>query len=165
MATFSARNRSSAHVPAPRQDIWKVVSDPDALAELTPLIRSIHADGDRWCWRLRGISALGVTVAPSFTEQMTFTEGEQIDFRHDPPAGSDERAGAKGTYLLRDGADGGTDLDIDLTVDVDLPLPRSARRLVERVMSSSMDRTGERFAHNLYDRLGLDASTVRISRG
>ena len=52
--------------------LWAVLSSPSRLAELTPLVSAITADGDRWCWQLRSISALGVTVAPSFVEQMGF---------------------------------------------------------------------------------------------
>ena len=156
MATFSSRNRSSAVVPAPRDAIWAVLTDPDALAELTPLVKAISADGDTWCWQLAGISGLGLTVAPNFTEQMTFTDGERIEFRH--IGGDDERAGAEGTYVLSDAADGGTELAIDITISVQLPLPRASRRAVERIMATTMDKTGDRFARNLYRRLDLDPS-------
>ena len=55
----------------------------------------ITVDGDRWCWHLSGIRALGVEVAPSFTERMTFGAPSRIEFRHDPPPGAVERAGAR----------------------------------------------------------------------
>ena len=70
MTTFTSRDVSTAVVPAPREEIWAIVSDPTALAELTPMIESIEPAGDVWTWQLKGISALGVTVAPSFTERM-----------------------------------------------------------------------------------------------
>lgn len=158
MTTFSSRNRSTAVVPATRQQIWAIVSDPVALAELTPLVRSIEAHGDRWRWHLSGVSALGVSVAPGFTERMLFTEGARIEFHHDPPEGVHERAGAEGTYDLADAEEGRTRLAIDITVEVELPLPRVSKRAVERVMASTMTRTGDRFARNLYARLGLDPS-------
>jgi hypothetical protein len=43
---------------------------------------------------------------------------------------------------------------------VDLPLPRTAALAVERVMKSTMARTGDRFSANLLRHLGLDSSGV-----
>ncbi|CAN5499235.1 hypothetical protein BH10ACT1_BH10ACT1_25850 [soil metagenome] len=162
MASFSSRNQSTAVVPAKRSAIWAVLADPDALADLTPLVKAISADGDLWCWQLNGISALGVSVAPAFTERMKFEEGERIDFEPDPPFG-EQRAGATGTYLLSDAADGATALAIDITITAELPLPRAAKRAVEKVMAATMARTGDRFARNLYVRLGLDPKFVPTS--
>lgn len=160
MTRFESRNRSVADVPAPPAAIWEVISSPDLLARFTPLIREIRTDGDLWCWQLSGISALGVSVAPSFSERMTFRPEERIDFRHDPPDGAVERAGADGTYTLADRGDEGTRLSIDITIWVDLPLPRVSRRAVEKVMAQSMDRTGDRFAANLYRHLDIDPADV-----
>jgi carbon monoxide dehydrogenase subunit G len=164
MASFSSRNQSTAVVPAKRDAIWAVLSDPEALAELTPLVKAITAYGDLWCWQLGGISALGVSVAPSFTEHMTFTEGERIVFAPDPPFGT-QRAGADGTYQLSDAPEGATRLAIDITISAELPLPRLAKGAVEKVMATTMTRTGDRFARNLYKRLGLDPSWVPAALG
>ncbi len=154
---FEARNISNADVPASRSDIWAVLRSPDALAEMTPLLRNISVDGDHWCWQLSCFSALGVEIAPSFTERMTFDPEETIRFEHDPPAGANERAGATGVYTLdHNDDDGSTHLEIDITLHVELPLPRLSRRAVERIMSASMVRTGDVFAERLYQRLGVD---------
>jgi carbon monoxide dehydrogenase subunit G len=155
MARFESRNVSHATVPAPREDIWAIVTSPEALAELTPLIDRITADGDRWCWQLKRISALGVHVEPSFTEHMTFEDGRRMTFEHQAPPGKSEVAGAKGVYSLAERADGGTDLSVDITIHVELPLPAFSRRAVQRVMASMMARTGDKFAENLYARLGI----------
>lgn len=156
-----------------RQDIWAVLTDAELLAALTPLVTSIDDDGPikggrRWVWHLRGIEALGVSVAPTFTEHMCFTEPAEIRFDHAPPDGRSERAGANGIYRLEaldkvDEVDNPvTRLSIDITLCVELPLPRMARRAVEGVMATSMRRTGDRFAANLYRHLGIDAATVRF---
>lgn len=150
---FEATNHSTEVVTAPRPEIWSLLTDPDALVDLTPLLKDIRTDGDTWCWSMWGISALGVEVAPSFTETMSFDPEERIEFRHTPPQDANERAGANGTYLLDD-VDGGTRLEIELTIHVELPLPRLSRGAVQRVMEQSMQRTGDRFAQNLLDRLG-----------
>lgn len=154
MTTFSNRTRNAAVVPAARLAIWDLLADPDSLASLTPLVTGIDAAGDRWTWHLAGIRALGVCVAPSFTELMTFDHGRHIGFRHDRAAGG-EQAAVEGGYWLAD-VDGGTELRIDLTMSVELPLPRLARGAVEKVMAATMARTGTRFARTLYERLGLD---------
>jgi carbon monoxide dehydrogenase subunit G len=159
MARFESRNVSTARVPAPRADIWAIVTSPESLAELTPLIDRISADGDVWCWKLKRISALGVHVEPSFTELMTFDDGRKMTFEHRPPPATTEMAGARGVYTLADGADGGTDLSVDITIHVDLPLPAISRRAVQRVMASLMARTGDKFAENLYARLGIAPGT------
>ncbi len=159
MTRFQSRNQSSAIVPAERAAIWDVLSDPDSLADLTPLVKAITTDGDLWCWQLNGISGLGISVAPAFTERMTFVDGERIQFHPDPPFG-DQRAGAEGTYDLSDAPGGGTELAIDITLLVDLPLPRLSRRAVEKIMATSMTQTGDRFARNLYRTLGLDPAAV-----
>ena len=84
---------------------------------------------------------------------MTFDDGRRIEYTHRAPAGTNERAGAEGWYELSD-ADGGTRLAISLTLCVELPLPRAARTPVEKVMLSTMRRTGDRFSKNLLDHLG-----------
>src|SRR5690242_17715745 len=100
MAGFESKNVSRADVAATREQIWALVSSPASLAQLTPLIKGITADGNHWCWQLMSISVLGVHVEPSFTEYMSFEEGRRIAFEHRPPPGKVERAGAKGVYLL-----------------------------------------------------------------
>lgn len=155
MTTFTNRDVSTAVVPAPRDDIWTIVSDPHALAELTPLIDSIEPDGDLWTWQLKGISALGVSVAPSFTERMRLTAPEMIEYVHEPPADTNELAGAHGTYRLTEITPSSTRLEIDITLCADLPLPKFSRRAVERIMATTMRRTGDAFAERLYDRLGI----------
>jgi len=157
---FQTRNVSSGDVPVPRSAVWEVLTDPGCLTEMTPLLDGITVDGDRWCWQLSGIRALGVEVAPSFTEQMTFVEPSRITFRHAPPAGQTERAGADGIYELTEVGPDRTHLSIDLTLHVDLPLPKLSRRAVERVMASSMARTGEVFAERLYRHLGVDPASI-----
>jgi carbon monoxide dehydrogenase subunit G len=158
MPRFQATNVSEADVPAPREKIWAVLTSPDRLAELTPVIERITADGDLWCWQLRYISALGARVAPSFTEHMSFDDGRRLAYSHRPPPGKNERAGAKGTYTLADLPDGGTHLAVDLTLHIELPLPTVSRRAVEGVMATMMARTGQKFASNLYAYLGIPGS-------
>ena len=157
---FEARNISSGEVPAPRHDIWEVLSSPDRLAQMTPLLDGISVHGDVWCWRLSGISTLGVEVAPSFTERMTFEPETTIRFAHEPQPGAPERGGADGVYTLHVVHDGLTRLEIDINLHVLLPLPQAARRAVQRVMTSTMTRTGDVFAKRLYEQLGLDPSTA-----
>jgi carbon monoxide dehydrogenase subunit G len=158
---FETRNQSTGDVPAPREAIWEILRSPDALAELTPLLDDISVDGDRWCWQMSGISALGVDVAPAFTERMVFDPMESIRFSHEPPPGTVERAGADGIYTLESLDDHTTRLSIDITLHVQLPLPKVSRRAVERVMWSTMTRTGDVFARRLYQRLGVDPSLAR----
>lgn len=157
---FEARNISTAEVPAPVEDIWDVLRSPETLAQLTPLLDDISVSGDHWCWQLGGFSALGVEIAPSFTERMEFDTHETIRFTHSPPAGANERAGADGVYTLSALDPGRTKLEIDITLHVELPLPRASRRAVERIMSSTMVRTGNVFADRLYERLGVDPSAT-----
>jgi carbon monoxide dehydrogenase subunit G len=157
---FSARNVSTAEVPAPVSSIWEVLRSAETLAELTPLLDDITVSGDHWCWQLGGFSALGVEVAPSFTELMVFDPESTIRFQHDPPDGAEERAGADGIYTLTSLGPDRTRLEIDIELHVELPLPRASRRPVERIMSSTMVRTGNVFADRLYKRLGVDPSSA-----
>ena len=46
-------------------------------------------------------TALGIEVAPSFPEQLTFDEPSRITYRHAPPTGQTERAGADGVDRAR----------------------------------------------------------------
>lgn len=161
MSKFSSRNYSVAVVPASVEAVWDVLSDPSALAELTPLVARIETEGDRWSWTLVGVSAMGVSVAPTFTERMTFEPLSRIVFAHDPKSGQRERAGADGVYELVEVDRSSTRLSIDITAWVELPLPLFARSAVERVIATTMQRAGDRFAHNLYKRLGLDPSELQ----
>jgi len=165
MACFASRNVSRAIVPAPRSDIWALVSDPDSLARLTPLVAGIAAKGDVWQWRMTSLSILGAHIEPSFTEHMSFDDGHRITFEHRPTNGQSERGGADGVYLLDDAPNGTTELTVDITLHVELPLPAISRRAVERVMASMMARAGERFAAKLYDRLGLGAKQLATPAG
>jgi carbon monoxide dehydrogenase subunit G len=148
MARFTATTRSEAVVRADRAAIWRALTDPDLLPRLTPYLDHIEVDGDHWRWEMTRLPVLHVSIAPSFTERMTFEEGKRIEFTHDPPAGVNERAAAEGWYELAD-TDGGTQLRIELELCVDLPLPRAAAPAVNRVMQRVMDGMGDRFSRNL----------------
>lgn len=162
VTTFSTRNDSIEAVTAPRDQVWAVMTDPDLLAELTPLIERIEEDGGHWRWCLTSIEALGVSISPCFTVAMTFDEPERIRFDHDPPAGESERAGANGYYDLEE-VDGGTILDIDLVMHVDLPLPKLARGTVEGIMARTTQLHGDRFFANLLDH--LDTERIPVPAG
>lgn len=153
MATFRARDRSSAVLRSPRGEVWAALTDADLIARITPYVTSITVDGDRWMWRMGTIPVLGVSVAPRFTEVMEFEPEERIAFHHDPSR-PDEMTAVEGTYVLADHADGGTDVSIDLQISCDLPLPGLARRAVERVMSSVVKHMGTVFSRNLLKHLG-----------
>ena len=147
MTEFSVRNRSSAALGASREDIWAALTDPDLLPRLTPYLREIEVDGDRWRWNLTRIPVLGVAVAPSFTEVMAFDHPSSITFEHDPER-HDERAGVSGRYDLQE-ASSGTDLAIDLAISVDLPFPSVARPAVHAAMRGVVGAMGRRFSSNL----------------
>ena len=147
MTEFTVRNRSSAAVDAAREDIWEVLTDPRLLPRLTPYLREIEVDGDRWRWHLSRIPVLGVAVAPSFTEVMSFDHPSSISFEHDPTR-DDERTGVSGRYHLGE-ARSATDLSIDLTISVDLPFPALARPAVQAAMKGVVGAMGARFSTNL----------------
>lgn len=153
MATFRARDRSSAVLGSSRSEVWAALTDADLMARFTPYVTGIDVDGDRWTWRMGTIPVLGISVAPKFTEVMELKPEERIDFRHDP-ARSDEMTAVEGTYLLSDHADGGTDVSIDLEIVVSLPLPGLARPAVERVMAGVVKHMGAVFSRNLLAHLG-----------
>jgi carbon monoxide dehydrogenase subunit G len=152
MVIFTGTVESGADITAAREAVWAALTDPVLLPKLTPLLTSIDADGDVWRWHMMRIAALGVSVAPVFTEKMTFDHGRRISYEHQPPPGTRERAGAHGEYELSD-IDGGTHLRIKLSLCLDLPLPRSARGPVTSIIRAMMNRTGERFSANLLEHL------------
>ena len=153
MARFTASTESTAVVRADRMAIWKALTDPDLLPRLTPYLAHIEVEGDHWRWEMVRLPVLNLTIAPSFTEQMTFVEGERIEFHHDPPPGVTEKAAAEGWYRLTD-VEGGTCLEISLELAVDLPLPRAAGPAVNRVMKRVMDGMGDKFSRNLLAHVG-----------
>jgi uncharacterized protein YndB with AHSA1/START domain len=153
MATFRARDRSSAVLKSSRSEVWAALTDAALIAKITPYVTSIDVDGDRWVWRMGTIPVLGISVAPHFTEVMEFAPEDRIDFRHDPDR-RDEMTAVKGTYLLKDHADGGTDVSIDLEIASRLPLPGLARPAVERVMAGVVKHMGTVFSRNLLKHLG-----------
>jgi carbon monoxide dehydrogenase subunit G len=165
MTWFSARTVAWSHVPVSPEPIWRVLTDPSTLAALTPLVRSIEPDGEHWRWTLHGIDGLGIRAQTAFTEQMDFIDGRRIAFTPAPPPGAAERAAIDGVYTLEATTDGGCRVAIDLTARVDLPLPGLARRSVEALMGATMRSTGDRFATNLYEHLGLDPADAKVERG
>ena len=149
MTRFSATKRSSAVVAHDRAAVWAVLVDPSQVARLTPMVRSIEADGDVWHWRLAPIELLGRSVGLSLTERMEFTPQERIRYTHVPGA---ERAGVDGTYTLADARAGGQDgtrLGIVVEVHVDLPFPSLARPAVQASMHAVLASMGAGFAHQL----------------
>lgn len=153
MATFTARNRSSAALPSPRSAVWAALIDAQLMAKMTPYVTSIGVEGERWLWRMGTIPVLGVSVAPRFTEVMEFEPEERIQFHHDPSR-SEEMTAVEGTYLLGERTDGGTDVSIDLEIACKLPLPRLARPAVEGVMLQVVRHMGVVFSRNLIKHLG-----------
>lgn len=154
MHRFSATTTSEAEVAAERSAIWGAITDPKVLPKLTPLLKHIDTDGDLWHWELSRVNVLGIVVNPTFTERMLFTDGQRIEYHHEPPNGVKEWAGAEGWYQLSD-SDHGTHLAISLTLVVELPLARFSSPAVETVMRSAMAVTGSRFAANLEHHLGV----------
>lgn len=146
MTAFTASKRSTAVVPYPRSAVWDVLTDPRQVARLTPMVRSIAPQGERWLWKLAPIQVLGRSIGLSFTERMTFRPKESIEYTHEPQG--DERAGVEGTYTLADSGPG-TRLTIDLRVDVDLPFPALARPAVQASMHGVIGAMGAGFAHHL----------------
>ncbi|MEJ7833559.1 MAG: SRPBCC family protein [Nocardioides sp.] len=155
MATFSARTEATAVVPVERARIWDALLDPDLVARLTPFVKQIRAEGDHWIWSLSGINVLGVKFAPTFTERMDLRDQERIEFRHEPPHGSKERAGVHGWYDLSDAGPGETQLVTSLEICVDLPLPRLSGPAVRVAMKGVIATMGERFSKNLLAHLGV----------
>lgn len=154
MATFSAKTDAEAVVPHPPEDIWAVLVDPDLVARFTPFVKGIQADGDHWVWSLSGIKVAGVGFAPTFTERMTLEEPKRIEFAHEPPEGTPERAGVHGWYDLEDRGADGTRLATSLEICVELPLPRAAGPAVRTAMKGVMATMGDRFSKNLLRHLG-----------
>ena len=153
MATFRARDRSSAVLRSERSEVWAALTDAALIAKITPYVTSIDVDGDRWVWRMGTIPVLGISVAPKFTEVMEFRPEDRIDFHHDPDR-PDEKTAVEGSYLLEDHPDGGTDVSIDLQIATHLPLPGLARPAVERVMAGVVKHMGTVFSRNLLKHLG-----------
>jgi carbon monoxide dehydrogenase subunit G len=153
MATFRARDRSSAVLRSPRSEVWAALTDADLIAKITPYVTSITVDGDRWVWRLATIPVLGASIAPAFTEVMVLHPEERIEFTHDP-ARTEEMTSVEGTYVLADHPGGGTDVSIDLQIACTLPLPGLARPAVERVMAGVVKHMGVVFSRNLLKHLG-----------
>lgn len=158
MPSFAAKTRAEAVVLASQQDIWEALVDPVLMARFTPFLKQVTADGEHWRWELSGIDVLGVKVAPTFTERMVFTEPDRIEFHHDPPAGSKEKAGVDGWYQLRPIADrpDATGLVTELEITLDLPLPRATGGAVRAAMRKVIDVMGDRFSQNLLDHLGAE---------
>ena len=154
MTSFTAETTARARVEADRPAIWAVLTDPVKLARMTPFLRQITPDGDHWHWQMSGLDVLGVSISPSFTEKMSFTETERIDFHHDPPSGVRERAGVEGWYDLTDAGSGRVDLRTHLEITVDLPLPQLSGPAVRATMKGIIDQMGNRFSKNLLTELG-----------
>ena len=87
MNWFTATTSSQADVAADRDAVWDVLTDPDALAELTPLLRRIDVDGDLWRWCFTQVPLLGLAVTPAFTERMRFSRAGADRLRARPAGG------------------------------------------------------------------------------
>lgn len=154
MSSFSASTTATAVVPVARERVWDVLIDPHLIAEFTPFVKSIEADGEHWIWTLSGLNVLGKGFSATFTERMTLEDGKRIKFTHDPPVGTKERAAVNGWYDLRDAPEG-VRLETSLEICVDLPLPKLSGGAVRTAMKGVMATMGDRFSKNLLDHLGV----------
>ena len=133
MATFSTSNRSAATVTADVDAVWAVLTDPDAIARLTPFLHSVTEVGEHWVWQLTRIPVLGKSFSFTFRERMEFEPTSRIDFTHDPAPGADESAGVVGWYALEPRA-AGTRLETSMEITVQLPFPGVLRPAVTAAM-------------------------------
>lgn len=152
MTRFSARNSSSADLRSSRVEVWKALTDPGLLPQLTPYLNRIDVEGDRWTWHLAKIPLLGKSIGTTFTEVMSFEEPHRIEFTHDQ-ARTEETTYVQGVYVLEDRGEG-CRVSIDLEVVSELPFGRFTRGAVEAGMSAVMAGMGRRFARNLLRHLG-----------
>lgn len=159
MTRFTGTNNSAGIVTTSRDRVWDVLTDPAAVARLTPFVDRIEADGDHWVWHMSNIPGLPVRFAPTFTERMTFKPMERIEYEHDPQGGR-EPAAVQGWYALED-HEQGTYLEICLEICIALPLPRAAGRVVTAAMSQVMKRMGDRFAERFTAELGAQEIPVK----
>ncbi len=148
MTRFSTTTASDGVVPVSRETVWQVLTDPDLVTDMTPLLHRIHAEGDLWRWELAKVPVTGISIAPCFTERMRFDEPARIDYSHEPPVGSEEPTGVDGCYSLTK-VDDGTHLAISLTIHADLPLPRLAAPAVKAAMHAVVATIGAGFSRNL----------------
>ncbi len=156
MTRFTATTESQAVVTADRAKVWELLTDPEAVARMTPFLRRIEVDDDLWIWHMSNVPGLPVAFEPTFTERMTFEPMELIDYEH-APRGGREPAAVTGWYRLAD-HDQGTQLSIYLEVCAALPLPKMAGGMVTRVMTQVMERMGDRFSQKMLQE--LDAREV-----
>lgn len=151
MTTFRQRIVSDDVIAVPTERVWEILLNPQCLADLTPLVDEITAEGRLWTWRLVGVSALGLTAAPRFTTAVNITD-ESIEFG--PVDGSSDRASAAGHLRVTAVDEAHTMVAIDLVASVDLPLPKMAAGAVQRVMFATMRTGGSRFAAAMIRHLG-----------
>lgn len=157
MTAFTAATTAEAIVPVERARVWEVLVDPALVARFTPFVSSITAEDEHWIWTLSGLKVLGKGFSATFTERMTLEEGKRIEFTHDPPEDTKERAGVHGWYALSD-VEGRADavlLETSLEICVDLPLPKISGGAVRSTMKGVMGQMGDRFSKNLLDHLGV----------
>lgn len=155
MNRFRTSTESQAVIPVSRERIWEVLVDPELLTRFTPFLAHIEVDGDHWHWEMSKLPVLGISVAPAFTERMTFDELRRIDYVHEPPPGTTEHTGVNGWYDMKD-ADGGTHLAISVGIEVELPLARLAAPAVQAAMKGVVLTMGHQFSANLRRHLGLE---------
>lgn len=154
MTRFSADVEDVGLVEAPRELVWAVLTDPERLARMVTQVDRIEVLDGHWRWHMRGFTALGVKVRPTFTVVIHLEEQAVLRFVHDELPGERDVMGVDGEYRLRDASGGGTCVQIATTVHVDLPLPRLVSKAVENVMLLEMWRTGRGFADSLKREVG-----------
>ena len=105
---------------------------------------------------MSGLEVLGVGITPAFTERMTFTDLEHIDFAHEParrrPASAPASTGGTTSPTTRAARCCATSLE----VVVELPLPRLSAPGGHAAMKGVMATMGDRFSRNLLDHLGVE---------
>ncbi|GAB3584237.1 SRPBCC family protein [Calidifontibacter terrae] len=151
MNSFSARNVSQATVPYDVDSLWEVLTDAKTLQQLTPLVRKITPDGNRWLWEMTSVPVLNQKIRPTFTVLMDFQPREKISYAPDP-AETKELVAVNGIYTLTPTNDG-TDLRIDIDMIARLPFPKLMGPAVRTAMTVVMTQMGNGFARNLDNHL------------
>ncbi len=146
---FDSTRDDEAVVAGTVEQVWAILADPEALAEMTPFVHHIADLGDgRWSWELRGIPLPGGKFAAAFTERMEFEEFHTIRFAHEDPDDR-ELAGATGVYRLTPVDATHTHLHITLGIHAWVPAPKLAAPLVQAAMQSAIAFMGDRFSKRM----------------
>ena len=143
-------------VRAPFKDVFALLADVPASAAHYPQLERIVAQGeDIWRWEMQRIGVGQYALQTVYASRYSFdSKSGLISWEPVPDVGN---ARVTGSWQVRKGAKGITQLELQVQLEVDLPVPPLMQLVVTPLLQAEFERLTEGYIDSLIAHWGGEA--------